>query len=217
MHLQRADASYLARVTTQFHADDPPSQQGFWRLHAQGFNPPGPDTPVTLQVLAQAFIGNGAWRIQCPWCPGSNQFANPETQTKFVCTYCANAEVGFNWVGIEWPVDRDEIEEALIARQNPTRMNWWPHEAPEHLHAENIENGVLPLAAIPKHRQRLVKFLIEMGQEVNPAHVIAKGTIVHPDSDWFPKHHAEVAKTLGKNVSESDLIRAVFIHATGRK
>lgn len=209
MHLRRADDHYFARLVSR--AED----GGFWTLHTMGVEPPNAKTATVLEHKADGFVCRGAWRTMCPFCGGS-QFANPGTQSRFMCCDCGNLAVN-GWVGVQWPDDLDEIERALLLRRSPENMNWYPHEAVEHLYAENIEHGLIELGQVPKARRPLVKLLVEAGRDIEPAHFIAPGTIVHPDSEWYPKLHAEIVKTLGKNVSESDIKRALMIHASSNR
>jgi hypothetical protein len=207
VHLQRADASYYARLVTK--AED----GGYWYLHRMGVNPPTADTGTVLEPHAEGFVVRGAWRVQCPFCGGS-QFGDPAVDT-FCCCDCGNQHVGGARVRVAWPADADEIETALLARLDPQTMNWYPHEAAEHLHAENVEHGVHDLTAVPKHRRTLVSHLVDAHREIAPAHAIARGTIVHPASEWHAAEHAKVLRTMGKNVSESDMQRALWVLGVG--
>lgn len=202
MHLARADALYFARLTTR--AED----GGFWTLHAQGLEPPADDSNVLAEPHAEGFAVRAAWRVKCPFCDGS-QFGDPNV-ARFCCCDCGNAQVDGQWVRVEWPDNTDEIEQALLARSNPTVMHWYPDEHAAHLHAENVDHGVMQLEDVPRGRQRLTRFLVDARREIEPVHAIAKGTFVHPESEWYPKHHARIVKALGKNVSESDIRAALM-------
>lgn len=204
MHLRRADDSYFARC--QIRAED----GGFWTLHAMGVEPPNDQTPTALNLKAEAFVSSGAWRVRCPFCNGA-QFANPETQTRFMCCDCANGGADHAWIGVEWPDDLEEIESALLLRPSPDNMNWLPHESAEHLHAENVDHGLVTLKELPKDRQKLVGLLVDAAHEINPVHAVAPGTFVHPQSEWHARTHAKLLKTMGRNVSESQMQRALMV------
>lgn len=211
MHLQRADDSYFARLLM---LDNQPGG-GFWTLHRMGIMPPDANTPTVLDVQAQGFVGRGAWRVQCPFCGGS-QFGNPETQTRFVCCDCANRTVDGAWVSVLWPVNAAELEAVLVARPSPDAMHWQPHEAVEHLWAENVEHRITPPDAVPDRYRRVVDALIAAAHEVEPVHVIAAGTIVHPDSDWHPAGAVAAIEALGANFDEDDVRLALIVHGQGR-
>jgi hypothetical protein len=90
-------------------------------------------------MTAVAYANWGRWVADCPrpYC-GS---AEPLTlnQPWFTCRPEAGG-CGAQ-APIEWPPDAEQIEAALIVRENPRWMNWLPGETVADLHAETLAHA----------------------------------------------------------------------------
>lgn len=141
--IQRADASYLARLCIAVE------RGGFWHRHH--FAVPAPaDSGVFPAVDLQAsplepVVLGGRWLVMCPdpACNGA-QLACPECP-QFFCVDCLNALARGMVLPVRWP-DAEAvhaIESALDARPDLLTRNWRPDETVGALLAENVIFGGL--------------------------------------------------------------------------
>ncbi|MCC6743431.1 MAG: hypothetical protein IT175_06185 [Acidobacteria bacterium] len=109
------------------------------------------------QARALIQVREGAWVIQCPFCPGPE--ANGRAAPAFdgsgnpiplhVCPLCRNSAAGKRAVETIWPEPRyaHAIHDALIVR--PRAHRWWIpgpplYETHETLVAENLSHKLPP-------------------------------------------------------------------------
>lgn len=89
-------------------------------------------------VLAE--INHGRWIVRCPFCPGAEE-ADPE-EPIFYCLSCGNADNYGQVMTVEFPANREEIEQALLARPDMGNRNWTAGEELADLARENAAHGV---------------------------------------------------------------------------
>jgi len=131
---------------------------GQWlRVDVEPFVP----TAVALDAPVYAQVNHGRWIVACE-CGGA-QLTRPGLD-RFLCLECLNDHVGRQWRKVLWPRDVDAIDDALTTRPVNNR-NWVHGETVAQLLAENEVAGN-----------------VEVVTEPGP-HVIAPGTVVHPDSE----------------------------------
>jgi hypothetical protein len=94
---------------------------------------PAAHEPEIIVTPAEAYIGNGAWRIHCRC--GERTHTDP-TFGEACCFGC-----GAVYTDVVFPSDRAEIEELLAKRPVQAHRNWQPPETLETLRAEQIEHG----------------------------------------------------------------------------
>lgn len=95
------------------------------------------DVPVDYSMSPLApRVNHGHWIVDCPWC-GSAEFLNDSSL--FICQNCWNAAIGHQWLRVEVPENRAEIEAILGKRPNSVNRNWSSSETLAHLRAENKE------------------------------------------------------------------------------
>jgi len=86
----------------------------------------------------RARVYRGLWIADCPDC-GAAGMVWVETPV-FMCQVCWNGRIGGLWRGVEFPVERGEIEDILEARLLPQEQNW-TSETLDELRAENVQHG----------------------------------------------------------------------------
>lgn len=129
MRLRTADDMYTSRLSR------PVEVGGFWPHQF-----PPPRKGVALDLAVDAFVNEGRWIVQCPWCGGA-QLVSPETFS-VLCVECANNGIGGMSVPVRWPDEAPAIEAALVQRPAPRHMNWRPGETVDDLLAENEQRGL---------------------------------------------------------------------------
>lgn len=114
-------------------------------LHSRGreLGPHAGKTATDVPPIV-AFVNEGRWIVECPFCH-SAQVGSPD-DPRFLCV-CANDPVLGAYLQVEYPApaDRARIEDALSARTWVGNVNWLPEETANDLVAENIEQGVVRL------------------------------------------------------------------------
>lgn len=95
-----------------------------------------PDNPDVNAPPALAYVNHGRWVADCPtpFCTGA---AVLMPGAPYLCGNCLNAECGYRYRLVEWPIQRREIEDILSARLLPENANWRPGETIERLALEN--------------------------------------------------------------------------------
>lgn len=93
-----------------------------------------PAEHVTADVVAVAYVNEGRWVVDCPFCAGA-QLAS-RVDRRFWCVECQNAEVAGAWVTVSWPLQEREIEAALGDRPK-LNTHWLPDETVSDLVSEN--------------------------------------------------------------------------------
>ena len=94
-----------------------------------------PDAPDTKATPATAYVNHGRWVADCPtaYCAGAVVLY----RDTFLCGNCLNAECGYRYRLVTWPMDKGGIEEALSERFLPETANWQPGETTDRLRSEN--------------------------------------------------------------------------------
>lgn len=95
-------------------------------------------TETSVHALAE--VNHGRWIVRCPWC-ATAQNASADDH-RFFCTECSNGAAGGQWITVEWPEDREEIEAALGCRPLPANRNWVPGESVAELWRDNADHEV---------------------------------------------------------------------------
>lgn len=161
---------------------------------------------MAAEPKAQAFVLYGSWGISCGVC--SSAVTSPaDRPTRFTCPVCDET------MPVDWPAEAAEIEAVLSLRPNRANRHWLPHEAVDELYVENIEHGIG--GDVPKRRQPMVNMILEAKRELDPNHVIAPGTIVHRDSELHPAKIIEYLRDCGRNISETQAQRFLYVYGRG--
>jgi len=111
--------------------------QNGWVTALEAFSLPPAGRPVVARV------NHGRWVAHCE-CGGA-EIVDPKDPV-FMCLSCANSDhqVGgrFRLRPISFPIDRSDIEEALLFRPDPSKRNWTAGETLERLRQENRDHGL---------------------------------------------------------------------------
>jgi len=99
---------------------------------------------VGEKVLAQARINHGRWLCDCPDpdCGGSELVTMQDPV--FFCLSCGNVKWGGKFLQVDFPGKKllKAILTHLSKRPKVINRNWYPHEEPADLIAENIAAGL---------------------------------------------------------------------------
>jgi len=81
-----------------------------------------------------ARVDHGRWIVDCEC--GAGLFV----RRGWALACCI--ECGAQYHAVQFPVDADEIERLLLARQKRENQSWWPSESVEMLQRENVAHHV---------------------------------------------------------------------------
>ena len=123
----------------------------FWRMvmgSQEKLSNPDRKSSLVGSVKAEIVAGDlpgrigpcGRWVVRCPstGCQGAEDV--DRSDPVFMCCHCFNRDNDNKWYRVEFPEDRERIEELLLKR--PAANRWWSGEAVEEVEAENKDNGV---------------------------------------------------------------------------
>ena len=100
---------------------------------------PMPVGEEVIGLAVVALVSHGRWIAECE-CK-SAQLLDPDDQ-KFFCIRCFNVNNDGGWRPVQWPANRNAIEQVLLARPDFAIRNWLPTETVEMLQAENEAHGL---------------------------------------------------------------------------
>ena len=86
-----------------------------------------------------AIVDHGRWIAKCQNCNGAENVS--EDDPVMMCFSCGNEHLSGRLAVVQFPEDRKEAEELLMARPKPMR-NWLPHETVDDLRNENRVHGL---------------------------------------------------------------------------
>lgn len=95
-----------------------------------------PSETASAPIL-RAEVNHGRWIVRCPFCAGA-ELADPD-DPRFFCCGCHNSGVDGRWLPVQWPAERQGIEDALCERNEEEHRNWLPHESVIDLLAQTLE------------------------------------------------------------------------------
>lgn len=102
--------------------------------------------PPTSEVFTDeaplpAELYHDLWIVMCPTAGCGDAVVAWTAERLFMCTNCWNAPVDGKWRRVEYPEDKDEVEEVLGYRMLPQERNWNKTESVQDLVGQNREKG----------------------------------------------------------------------------
>lgn len=82
--------------------------------------------------MIKAYVNHNRWIAECPHCKWAIQVVN---ETEMTCGNCHATD------SIQYPNDRDAIDEVLSLRPNEENRNWYPYETLADLRIENAAHS----------------------------------------------------------------------------
>jgi hypothetical protein len=104
---------------------------------------------MTVAVAARAYMNQGRWIADCPFCGGAERLWDGTVQRRKPAPFPFGLAGGLLHCGytgsscpVEFPGDKDTIESILGRRPDELTRNWLLDETVEDLLFENLEHGV---------------------------------------------------------------------------
>lgn len=70
-----------------------------------------------------AEVNQARWVVNCPFCQAGGEMVDP-ADPRFFCLSCFNKENGSQWITVQFPSDRAEIEALIDTRLDDDWKNW---------------------------------------------------------------------------------------------
>lgn len=107
----------------------------YWSQYQEG--KPMPKTDGARKV-ARPTVNHGRWVWDClnPDC--SSALVVSANDRNIICVKCGSPENGGQFYRLRFPVDKDVIERALVARPHMRNRNWVMSESATDLYRENM-------------------------------------------------------------------------------
>ena len=104
-----------------------PWHQFLRAITKDGETPPPKTIPTERPAqTVMAYINEGRWIVDCPTGDGNALCVSAKDQL-FWCSLCGNSTTRGQWLGIEFPPEKTEIERILLLRPMISNRNWrWP-------------------------------------------------------------------------------------------
>lgn len=103
----------------------------------RGFMPmPIEEGNILTDPVLEARIEYGRWIVDCPGSSCQGAEALWKVERLFFCWSCGNKEMAGRWLRVVLPENYEEIEAAVLERQEIAHQHWFPYETAEDVRSE---------------------------------------------------------------------------------
>lgn len=104
-----------------------------------------------MNAFVVAELNWGRWIVRCPFCNGAELYEGAwpppgqpvKSKNEFYCHSCGMKENNGKTLPVELPDEVKTAVEMITGKRSMSNRNWKYGESLEHLHAENLQHGIM--------------------------------------------------------------------------